>query len=41
MATNRVYEFNNPVGGDLSLSNTLVGTSPSRRIAKSYKENCI
>ena len=27
---NRVYEFNNPVGGDLSLSNTLVGTSPSR-----------
>ena len=26
----RVYEFNNPVGGNLSLSNTLVGTSPSR-----------
>ena len=27
---NRVFEFNNPVGGNLSLSNTLVGTSPSR-----------
>ena len=27
---NRIYEFNNPVGGNLSLSNTLVGTSPSR-----------